>query len=67
MSFAHITGSAVAANGPTQLDESVARQRDDNMDDHAVGSLTGLEVEIELPKELVEPIDRVVDIRGSAE
>ena len=51
-----ITASgAYPTNGSSQRDEVGAGHYDENADDIAVVSLAGLEVEIELPEELVAP------------
>jgi hypothetical protein len=47
-----------AITGP-HVDEAFIRHADNNGDDIGVVSLAGLEVQIELPKELVEPIEPV--------
>ncbi len=64
MSPAISGGTALGTNGSSPRDESVAHNLDDNSDDMPLVSSAGLEVEIELPKELVEPIEARVEAPG---
>jgi hypothetical protein len=64
MSPAISGGTALGTNGFSPRDESVAHNLDDNSDDMPLVSSAGLEVEIELPKELVEPIEARVEAPG---
>src|SRR5664280_1412997 len=60
MSQAITARSAVVTNRSSQLDELGAHHRDDNSDIAAV-SLSGLAVEVELPKEIGDPTGRSVE------
>ncbi len=61
MSQAITARSAVVTNRSSQLDELGAHHRDDNSDDIVAVSLSGLAVEIELPKEIGDPTGRSVE------
>ena len=61
MSQAVTTRSALVTNGSSQLDELGAQHRDNNSDDIAAVALSGLAVEIELPRELVVPTEPGVE------
>ena len=65
MSQAITTRSGPITNRPLQSDEQFAHHLDNNSDDMAAVSLAGLEVEIELPKDLVEPIEPRVESSGA--
>ena len=65
MSPTNMPRNALATNRPSQPEEVVAHHRDDNSDDTALVSLAGLEVEIELPKELMEPIEARTEAPGA--
>jgi len=57
-------GTALATNAHSPRDELGANRLDANSDDIPLISLAGLEVEIELPEELVKPIEARVEARG---
>lgn len=65
MVLANTTGAALVTSRSSQLDEVGIRHVDDNSDDMSTVSLAGIEVEIELPKELVDPIEPNVETRCS--
>ena len=50
------TNSGLVITGAAWSDEFSARHLDDNSDDTSPVSLAGLEVEVELPEELVTPL-----------
>jgi hypothetical protein len=50
-------GSGPTTHRSSQPDETWTHHLDNNIDDRAPVSLTGLEAEIEVPKDLVEPIE----------
>ncbi len=56
MSKALTTRSTLISNWSLQLDESGPHHLDDNGDDITAVSLSGLAVEVQLPKELETPI-----------
>jgi len=65
MALTITTSTALVTNRSSQLEELGIRHIDNNSDDMGTLSLAGLEVEIELPKELVAPIKFNVETRGS--
>jgi len=65
MAQAPTTSAVLITNQSSQLEELGIRHIDNNSDDMGTLSLAGLEVEIELPKELVAPIKFNVETRGS--
>jgi len=59
------TSAAVPAAGRLQpIDEASALHLDDNGDDISKGAFVGLEVEVEAPRELVEPVESGVEFPG---
>jgi hypothetical protein len=65
MALTTTTSNALITSRFSQLEESGVRHPDNNSDDMNPASLSGLEAEIELPKEVVVPIEPNVEIRGS--
>jgi hypothetical protein len=65
MALTTTTSNAFITSRFSQLEESGVRHPDNNSDDMNPASLSGLEAEIELPKEVVVPIEPNVEIRGS--
>ncbi len=65
MALATTRSGVLVTNQSSQLEELGIRHIDNNSDDMSTVSLAGLEVEIELPKELVAPIEPYVESRGS--
>ena len=64
MALTATTSNALDTNRFSQLEELGVRHPDNNSDDMSPVSLAGLEVEIELPKEDVVPIEPSAETRG---
>jgi len=66
MALTITTSTALVTNRSSQLEELGIRHPDNNSDDISPVSLAGLEVEIELPREVVVPIEPNAETRGSS-